>query len=130
MIEVAIEKSRDVIIFSSRCCVDGVTGSLPDNAASAVTEQWDYISQILPDLEELPFEAHLDDRKKMSWYRNVEKQGIPSSKISTYGEEDGIRALLSFSTLCLIAAEESEGDEKDEFLKLSMSVLLPMVRII
>ena len=72
-------------------------------------------------------------RKSQDWYKqafaNMKKQNIDPRKIARYGEEDGIRALLSFSTLCLIAAEDSEGKEKDEFVKLSMSILLPMVRI-
>jgi hypothetical protein len=28
-------------------------------------------------------------------------------------EEDGIRALLSYAMLCLLAAEESGGDKRD-----------------
>jgi len=58
--------------------------------------------------------------------RNFEKQ---KTKCKTaFYEEDGIRALLSYSMLCLLAAEESGGDERDEFLRTSFSVLLPMVR--
>ena len=58
--------------------------------------------------------------------RNFEKQST-KCKTAFYGEEDGIRALLSYSMLCLLAAEQSGGDERDELLKNSFSVLLPMV---
>ena len=111
---------------------ESVAGFLPKAVASIVAEQWYHISAILPDLEVLPFESHLDERKKHGWYKkviqNMEKQSIDSTKIALNNEEMGMRALLSFSSLCLIAAEESEGDEKDEYVKLSMSVLLPIVR--
>lgn len=98
---------------------------------SIVEDQWYNIAIILPDLEALKFDCRLDERKRMSWYinvmKNLEKQGIDASKISCNGEEDGIRALLSFSSLCLIIAQESEEGEKNEFVKLAMSVLLPIV---
>jgi len=81
-------------------------------------------------LEELPFALLLNERRKMDWYervmRNFEKQST-KCKTAFYGEEDGIRALLSYSMLCLLAAEQSGGDERDELLKNSFSVLLPMV---
>ena len=91
------------------------------------------MSAILPELEILPFERHLEERKRTSWYQkvmgNIEKQSIDSKKIQYYGEDDGIKALLSFSSLCLLAAEGSEGDEKDELLGFSLSVLLPIVSL-
>ena len=81
------------------------------------------MSAILPELEILPFERHLEERKRTSWYQkvmgNIEKQSIDSKKIQSYGEDDGIKALLSFSSLCLLAAEGSEGDEKYMILILS-----------
>jgi hypothetical protein len=108
-----------------------VAGFLPNNLSSLVAEQWEYISSsILPDLETLPFQIHLEEREQMGWYqrvmRNVGKQSA-KCKIAYYGEEDGIQALLSFSKLCLLASNESEGDARDELLKNSFSVLLPMV---
>ncbi|KAL3759192.1 hypothetical protein ACHAWU_001210 [Discostella pseudostelligera] len=94
-----------------------VAGFLPSSVVSLIAEQWEYVSSILPD-------------NKNNWYeramRNFEKQ---KTKCKTaFYEEDGIRALLSYSMLCLLAAEESGGDERDEFLRTSFSVLLPMVR--
>lgn len=87
---------------------------------------------ILPDMEVLQYKMHLEERKKKDWYgkvmKNVDKQDLHSEKVSSYGEEDGINALLSFSTLCLIAAEETEDDVKDDFVKLAMSVLLPLTQ--
>ena len=103
---------------------------MPKNLASVVAEQWEHIQAILPELEILPFELHHEERRKKGWYQKAMRNVGIDSKISLYGEEDGIKALLSFSALCLIAAEESEDDEKDEFVKLSMSILLPLVRII
>lgn len=108
-----------------------VGGFLPNNLASLVAEQWEYISSILPNLETLPFQKYLQEREQLDWYqrvmRNIGKQAS-KCKIAFYGEEDGIHALLSFSLLCLLVAEESEGDERDELLKNAFSVLLPMVR--
>ncbi len=107
-----------------------VAGFLPNNLASSVAEQWEYIAHVLPDLETLPFQIHLEERKKSDWYqrvmRNIGKQSA-KCKIACYGEEDGIQALLSFSMLCLLASKESEGNARDELLKTSFSVLLPMV---
>ena len=109
-----------------------VAGFLPNNVASSVAEQWEYISSILPNLETLPFQMHLEERTQMDWYqrvmRNIGKLS-DKCKIAFYGEEDGIQALLSFSMLCLLAAKESNGDERDELLKNSFSVLLPMVSL-
>jgi len=125
-------RTTDVNFFGVTLEGPCVAGFLPKHVASAVAEQWEYMQGILPDLEVLPFRLHLDERKKMDWYgkvmRNLEKQSIDSKKVSSYGEEDGVSALLSFSTLCLIAAEESEDDVKDEFVKLAMSVLLPLTQ--
>ena len=106
-----------------------LAGFLPNNnyVASSIAEQWEHIQEICPHLEVLPFELHLTERKKLSWYQKVLRRS-QDKKISMFAEEDGIKALLSFSTLCLHAAEKSEGDEKDEFIKLSFSILLPLVR--
>ncbi len=91
------------------------------------------MSAILPELEILPFERYLEERKRTRWYQkvmgNIEKQSIDTKKIQSYGEDDGIKALLSFSSLCLFAAEGSEGDEKHELLGFSLSVLLPIVSL-
>ncbi len=87
---------------------------------------------MLPGWEVLPFERHLEERKRTSWYQkvmgNIEKHSIESKEIHSHGEDDGIKALLSFSSLCLLVAERSEGDEKEELLGFSLSVLLPIVR--
>ena len=78
------------------------------------------MSAILPELEILPFEQHLKERKRMSWYQkvrgNIEKQSINLKKIQSYVEDSGIKALLSFLNLCLLAAEGSKSDEMDELL--------------
>ena len=109
-----------------------IAGFLSDNVASAISEQWQYMQNILPNLEILRFDMRLSERTNSEWYqkvmRNMKKQSSDFCKISSYGEADAIMSLLSFSMLCLIAALHSEGVEKDEFVKLSMSVLLPTVR--
>ena len=108
-----------------------IAGILPNYLATSIAEQWEQLQAVLPDLELLPFKLHLTERKKLSWYSKVSRNiGSGSKKTSMYAEEDGIKALLSFSTLCLSVAEESEGDEKDEYVKLSLSILLPLVRTI
>ena len=50
------------------------------------------------------------------------------SKIALFREGDGLMTLLSFSMICLVAAEHSNAQKKDHFLKLALSVILPMVR--
>ncbi|KAL7543089.1 hypothetical protein ACHAXR_012410 [Thalassiosira sp. AJA248-18] len=117
----------------SQSALANFKGFLPKRIASVMTEQWDHIAAILPDIEVLSFESHLEERKKLSWYqkimKNMEKQNVDPNKISLHGEENGLVSLLAFSSLCLIAAEQSEGDdERDEFVKLSMSVLLPITQ--
>ena len=125
-------RSNDVNFFGISLEGECVAGFLANNVASSVAEQWEHVSAILPELEPLPFERHLEEQKRMSWYRkvmsNMEKQCIDSKKILTYGEDDGIKALLSFSRLCRIAAKESVGDEKNELLGFSLSVLLPITQ--
>ena len=115
--------------------VSSSSGFLAKGAAYSVAEQWARLSdKLLPELEVLPFERHLEERKRTSWYQNVmgniEKQSIDSKEIQSHGEDDGIKALLSFSSLCLHAAERCEGDEKDELLGFSLSILLPIVRLL
>ena len=122
-----------ITIHTHTILVSPLSGFLAKSVASSVAEQWERLSAILPELEILPFERHLEERKSTSWYQkvmgNIEKQSIDSKKIQSYGEDDGIKALLSFSSLCLLAAEGSEGDEKDELLGFSLSVLLPIVSL-
>ena len=59
--------------------------------------------------------------------KNMDKQSTDVRKIGSYRELDGVMALLSYSMLCLVGAEHSEGEDKDEFVKLAMSVILPLV---
>lgn len=53
---------------------------------------------------------------------------MKNSNIASFREGDGLMTLLSFSMICLVAAEHSDADESDQFLKLALSVILPMVR--
>ena len=123
--------SSDVNFFGITLEGACVAGFLPQSATTAIGEQWEDISSILKDMETLPFDLHLEERSKETWYEKamkiIEKDRIGDS-ISLYGEDDGISALLSFSKLSILAARSSEGVEKDELLKLSFSVLLPVVR--
>ena len=119
------------ISFTQHFITSHHIGFLPQSATTAVAEQWEVISSILKDMETLPFDLHLEERTKEGWYEKamkiIEKERIGDS-ISLYAEDDGISALLSFSKLSILAAQSSEGVEKDDLLKLSFSVLLPVVR--
>ena len=42
-----------------------VAGFLPSSVVSLIAEQWEYVSSILPDLEELPFALLLKERIKI-----------------------------------------------------------------
>ncbi|KAL9188503.1 hypothetical protein ACHAXT_006881 [Thalassiosira profunda] len=107
-------------------------GFLPGSVVSMIAEQWDLLHTLLPNTEGLRYEALLNERSQTGWYQKAMKtmgsRGIDPSKIPIYGEENAIRALLLYSMLCLVAAKECEGGEKDEFVKLSMSILLPMTQ--
>ena len=109
-----------------------VHGFVANSVAFSVAEQWDLLSTLFPELERLPFERYLEEQTRLSWYKkvmaNMEKQSIDSKKIVSYGEDDGIKTLLSFSRLCLIEAQGHDGDERHELLACSLSVLLPITQ--
>lgn len=125
-------RSSDNSFFGITLEGASVAGFLPQSVASTIGEQWERVSLLLKNMDVLPFEVHLDERTKMNWYEKamkiIEKQNIGS--ISSFGEDEGIKALLEFSKLCLLSAQNKEDNEKDELLKLSFSVLLPVVRMI
>lgn len=105
-----------------------VAGFLSNDVISSLSRQWEHVHRILPSLD-LRYEAAFKLRKEQEWYKKimslVKRQ---NSKIAIYKENEGLMTLLSFSTICLIAAENSDRGEKDRLLKLAMSILLPMVR--
>lgn len=105
-----------------------VAGFLSNDVITSLSRQWEHVHRILPNLD-LRFEAALKQRRDKNWYQKmmsiVKRQ---RSKIALYKENEGLMTLLSFSTICLVAAEDSDGGEKDRLLKLAMSILLPMVR--
>lgn len=86
---------------------------------------------MLPNLEALDFGTHLDRRKEAEWYQKImDSAAQQKGKVSTFGEDDGIKSLLSFSMLCLISADaKKEQNDKGDLLKLSMSILLPIVSL-
>ena len=110
-----------------------LAGFLPPILESEVSEQWALLGSILPEMEELDFDRELDKRKSTEWYRKVQqsmnKEGLSTTDIALQSEAVGLRALLSFSLLCLLAAEQTEGDDQDGFVKLAMSILLPAVSL-
>lgn len=105
-----------------------VAGFLSGNAEISISRQWDHIHQILPDLEALRYQAQLNQRKDKEWYKTIKRHVRHASKIAAFKEDEGMITLLSFSAICLVAAENSDASEKDRLLKLAMSVILPMVR--
>lgn len=124
-------RSSDVNFFGVTLEGPSVAGFLPHEVASTIGKQWELISTLVNNMEVLPYELHLDERTKISWYEKamkiIEKQSIGS--IPSFKEDDGLKALLSFSKLCLLsAAQSSEGNEKDELLKQSFSILLPVTQ--
>lgn len=106
-----------------------LSGFLPPFLESEVSEQWDLLGSILPEMEALDFDKELDKRKSTEWYKRVQqsmnKEGLSTTDIALQSEDKGLRSLLSFSWLCLLAAEQTEGDDQDGFVKLAMSILLP-----
>ena len=108
-----------------------VAGFLSDDTSSSLSRQWERINQTLPNLEALRFDAQLDQRKDKDWYKKISSViRRHTSKIASFKEDDGIVTLLSFSSICLVAAGHSRREEKDSLMRLAMSVLLPMVNIL
>jgi len=107
------------------------TGFLSDEITSSIGQQWQRVQTLLPNLEALDFDTHLDKRKEAEWYQKIiDSAAQQRGKVSTFGEDDGIKSLLSFSMLCLIAADAKKNqNDQGNFLKLSMSILLPIVSL-
>ena len=110
-----------------------LSGFLPPFLEAEVSDQWALLGSILPEMEELNFDSELDKRKSAEWYKRVQqsmnKDGLSTTDIALQSEDKGLSALLSFSWLCLLAAEQTEGDDQDGFVKLAMSILLPVVSV-
>jgi hypothetical protein len=98
---------------------------------SAISQQWQQVQTTLPNLEALNFDTYLDRRKDADWYQKIiENAAQQKGKVFVFGEDHGIKSLLSFSMLCLIAANtKKEENDKGDLLKLSMSILLPIVSL-
>ncbi len=108
-----------------------VAGFLNSHITDEIGSQWQLVSRILQNLENIEYERSLARRMNAEWYQkvmdNLKRKGSEKNTIACFGEHDALRIMLSFSNLCLIAAEHNEGDQTNGLLKLSMSVLLPLV---
>ena len=104
-------------------------GFLSEEIISSISQQWQRVQTMLPNLEALDFDTHLARRKEAEWYQNIlDKAAQQRGNVSTFGEDDGIKSLLSFSMLCLITADAKKNQHSQgDFLNLSMSILLPIV---
>jgi hypothetical protein len=124
--------SRDNInVFGLNLDGPCVAGFLSSDVASSLSRQWEYIHQLLPNLDPLRFDMQLDQRMDKEWHQKIKnvikRQSSKSSSIALFKEDYGLMTLLSFSMMCLVAAEHREKLEKDNLLKLAMSVILPVV---
>eukprot|EP00804_Cyclotella_cryptica_P030618 CCRYP_015660-RB/>CCRYP_015660-RB protein AED:0.34 eAED:0.34 QI:350/1/1/1/0.8/0.66/6/1929/1583 len=126
-------QSRDNInVFGLNLDGSCVAGFLSADVASSLSRQWEYIHQLLPKLDPLRFDMQLSQRMDTEWHqkiRNVIKRhSSKSNSIALFKEDYGLMTLLSFSMMCLVAAEHSERGEKDNLLKLALSVVLPVTQ--
>ena len=96
---------------------------------SFLSQQWQRIQTILPNLESLDFDTILRRRNDAEWYQKiVDVAAQQSEKVPMYKEDNGVKALLSFSMLCLIAFDVKTNQYDQGILfRLSMSILLPIV---
>lgn len=102
---------------------------MSEEITSSISHQWRLVQTMLPNLEALDFDAHLEGRKEAEWYQKViDSAAQQKGRVSRFGEDYGIKSLLSFSMLCLIAADAKESQhDQGGFMKLSLSILLPIV---
>jgi len=119
-------------IFGISISGPSVAGFLSSYITDEIGSQWRMVNSILQNLESVEYERNLSRRMNAEWYQkvkdNLKKKGSEKNTIACFGEHDALRILLSFSNLSLIAAKHSDEDQKDGFMRLSMSVLLPLTQ--
>lgn len=125
-------QSRDNInVFGLNLDGTCVAGYLSSDVASSLSRQWECIHKLLPNLDPLRFDMQLSQRMDKEWHQKIKnvikRQSSKSCSIALFKEDYGLMTLLSFSMMCLLAAGHSEKVEKDNLLKLAMSVILPVV---
>jgi hypothetical protein len=108
-----------------------VTGFLPTVLETEVSNQWAKIASMMPYFPKLNFLERVAGVKEKDWYADeVEnrKRANASDPIARYAEDDGVALFFAFSSLCLRLAEsESDVDVRNQLLKISLSILLPVV---
>ena len=91
--EFRVDKLRsrddDTNFFGITFSNDRVAGFLSQDITSIISQQWQRVQSMLPNLEVLDFESHMDDRKNTDWYQsamnNVKQQ---TGKVAIFGEEE------------------------------------------
>jgi hypothetical protein len=108
-----------------------VTGFLPPVLETEVSNQWTKMASMIPSFPRLKFVDRIAVVKEKDWYADeVEnrKRANASAPIARYAEDDGVALYLAFSSLCLRLAEsESDVNVRSQLLKISLSIILPVV---
>lgn len=117
----------------NRFCVDigdqRMRGPLTPDVEADLSNQWNVITGLVPQFTDFDFQAHLESAKSSSWYKKV-VQDVGES-MSAYGEKDAFQLFRTLSRLCLNAANSAKDiATRNSFLKLSLSVVLPLVSFI
>lgn len=109
-----------------------VSGYLTDNEAEGeLSDQWKHVYALCPGImPEVDFDSSLVMAKKEEWYSTaMEKLKYFTDTVANNGEDYALNLLLYFSRLCLhIAINDDECENKEELIKLSLSVILPVTQ--
>ena len=116
----------------NRFCVDisdqRVRGPLTPDVEADLSDQWNVISRLVPQFADFDFQGQLDSAKSSTWYKKV-MQDVGES-MTAYGEKDAFQLFRTLSRLCLNAADSAEDIQtRNAFIKLALSVVLPLVSI-
>lgn len=103
-----------------------VRGPLSPDVEAELTDQWNQIAKYLPQSSDFDFQAKLHSAKSSSWYKEV--MGDVGESRASYGERDAFDLFRTLSRLCLKAADSTtDSATRNAFLKLALSVVLPLV---
>jgi hypothetical protein len=108
-----------------------ISGYLSTDAEAELSQQWDEITALLPNLPLVDFRGRLAKVKESDWYMNEVKERTETTSvapIARYGEDDGLQIFLAFSAICLKLAKLTSNEQTwNTMLQASLSVLLPVV---
>lgn len=104
-----------------------VVGHVSSETEIELFHEWDRMGKLMPWASSFDFKGALSTTKNSKWYKSADLD-YDHETIAAHGEDNGMKILLIFSNLCLLAAEASPTKAAiDALVKTALSVLLPMV---